>query len=391
MAVQNSNATLFPLRPARFLACIILVLLSACSPSEPKVIEAGEQIEATLFISQAEASQLTDALWKQSLTAIQSILSQAQQLNAEVAVFLNAPSAEGLKAVQQEWRKTFSDYQKFLPFLYISNGGVEDDENTIKHLEEWRFLLAAWPIMPAYIDTYGIYIHSGIVNDIALAMTEKNLRKQHGLTDREEVVLGLHAMEFLLWANQKNDAYKRFAINTLVPPALKNAGLKQEELPNNRRRQLLKLQSQIFLNDVETLASNWQQGGLLSRKFQALSTREKALSLHNSLQSCIENLKQLLLHHGNERGEDLLHYNAFAGERKKAFAELISAIEEIYFQGQPALANALLSTTQNEKLKQLLSQTLTLLKNGEASSISSTVNIFNELLVLLEMPLNKKS
>jgi uncharacterized iron-regulated protein len=396
MAILNSNISHSLSTPIHYFGCAIFFVLIACSPPSNNDIEetptSTKIVRAGLQISEAEATELSHSLWQQALQTIEKTHQSSLMLNDSVSAFLNDPNAIKLKQIQEQWHLTFNQYQQLLPFLFIEGINTLSQQGDSKSLLDFRFQIAAWPIIPAYIDAYDIYIHSGIVNDIALPLSETTLRQQHGQTDTEEVVLGLHAMEFLLWADKSEKAYKRFLSKDKVPLALQNAGLKKEELPNNRRRLLLKLQSELLVKDLALLLSHWQTDGSLSKQFDALPPETKLSLVNKSLYHTIEKLNQNLLKHGGESKDiDDLDYNIFSGSRENAFAVMISSIENIYFFGQPNLVNALLSESENSELKQLLSETKNFLNESQTPVNPTTLKNVQELLTLLDKSIIEKS
>ena len=104
----------------------------------------------------------------------------------------------------------------------------------------------AWPIQEGFLDSLQYYPTSGIINDLTLSIDRETLRNQHGITDAEEVSLGFHAMEFLLWDRPVAD----FVEQTGLTEVQTSRGLGLHQLSNNRRRETLKLISTLLYEDI---------------------------------------------------------------------------------------------------------------------------------------------
>ncbi|MGH1487573.1 MAG: imelysin family protein [Cellvibrionaceae bacterium] len=371
-------------------ACAFILLL-ACEPQEqPKNVvplEVEETLTSpTLLISNEQAEILANNIWQQGLAALEGNQAQAEKLNDAIGVLLENPNQKSLMAARKQWHLSFLEYQKLAPFLSIQADVADiSSNNALNKLSEWRSVLAAWPLQPGYLDSYDVYLHSGIVNDISLPITVSHLRKQHGLTDSEEVTLGLHAIEFMLWANKSKTAAERFVKKTKVPLALAQSGLKQNELPNNRRRALLALQAQLFQRDLTTLVSYWQPNGLFASAFQQLKPLEKIVAIHNGLQLSINTLHELLLNNGNKDNADALHLNAFAGKRQQAIIEALSVIQELYFSTDKSLMSAFFPDDKQQQFIALLADIKKQINNEKNTNYTLAMNALNQVMSLLSL------
>jgi len=342
----------------------LALLLIACkphpAPDEQKSVaeNTAPLTEFNINIDKQSAESLANQLWQKGLNHIQILEKEASVLHKKVKRLLSTPDDENLSETQKEWKRVFLLYQELLPFLFIEHPSLS------KPLAKWRFTLAAWPLQPGYLDSYGVYTQSGIVNDISLPITVASLRKQHGLTDIEEVTLGLYAMEYLLWSDQKISLAKRFNLHTKVPLAFQQAGLKISELPNNRRRKLLDIQAKLLVKDISLLAKQWQLKGTLSTLYSNLNTIDKLLALHQGLLANLSAIDDLLLYevdHIEEKNnaQKNLYPARFQINRQLAISKQIDAIEALYFsnatghnaENTNSLATILLSEGQQEKLK----------------------------------------
>src|SRR5690606_17067548 len=164
------------------------------------------------------------------------------------------------------WRRAHNAYMEFqlLSALSGSNPGL------FGALAEYDFALEAWPIQPGYLDYFDVYSHSGIVNDMALPLTAEAVREQHGLTDSSDVSIGFHALEYLLWGENGERPLADFAPAT-PDAAQEEAGMRTVDLPSNRRRALLRLLSQLLMDDLREFKQAVENpNGLLRRAYLTL-------------------------------------------------------------------------------------------------------------------------
>jgi len=237
--------------PAALLALVII----GCEPANdiPQVTPPEAQTEFDAD-TQPDA-EATTQLWQQGEQAIATTLKNSQTLLEAINTFIKAPGPSTQLQAQNQWIQTELSYQQF---YFFSQFGVTEPK-VFAQLARAHFDAAAHPIQPGYLDYVGPYPYSGLVHDISVDITSTNLREQHGMTDAEDVVLGLYAIEFMLFGEtgqRPPDDYTPVAKLSLEQ---RQTGFKTiQETPNNRRRALLSLQAQLLSNDLKNLAQHWQ-------------------------------------------------------------------------------------------------------------------------------------
>ncbi len=114
-------------------------------------------------------------------------------LNEAVTLFLSEPTEQNRSALGEAWKSSHSALLRL---------GAEtlSDENATDSSGALLYRLDAWPIQPGYIDSIENYPNSGIVNDITVTLSVDSLRQQHGFSDVEEIILGFHPLEYLIFA-----------------------------------------------------------------------------------------------------------------------------------------------------------------------------------------------
>lgn len=367
--MNNANWSI-PTYKICLITLLSVVILSACkpSPSSEKKQETTNATAASVEISISTDPELAtlfaNQLWQQGLNALEVVQAESKLLQNSVKELLAEPNDTTLSAAHAQWARTFLLYQELLPFLFIEHASLTP------FLAEWRFTLAAWPLQPGYLDSYDIYIQSGITNDITLPITLGSLRKQNGLTDAEEVTLGLYAIEYLLWGDKQAVSPTRFLAQNKVPLLFEQAGLKVNELPNNRRRQLLAIQIQLFTDDLSLLKKQWQARGALNNLFTKLTSNDKLFALHNGLLTQLNEMEKLLaykveisesgVNKKSESAQKNIYPDRFNKIRQQAIKKKLASIQTLYFaninviahntKNTISLATLLLSPVEKQEL-----------------------------------------
>ena len=255
---------------------------------------------------------------------------QQRTLPKAVALFLEKTDTPSLEAARSQWSQNHQCLIQVQPLLVV--GQVDQ---RFAALDDFRQLLDTHPIQPGYLDYFDVYTHSGIVNDIAVPITASAIRAQHGLTDIGDVSLGLHAMEYLLWGEKGERPLMDFIA---VAPA--DSKLAANEQPNQRRRQLLALLSQLFSEDLQRLQLQLGEQQPLSLLYQQLSAPQR-LTLWQQV-----SLKLI-------RGLDNIH-SQFADDAQAQRQVLAATLEKIWFSSEPALAQTVWPDEQSQRLLQQL-------------------------------------
>lgn len=166
-------------------------------------------------------------------------------LAQSVQTYLMTPDRQAQAAAQSAWLRLHRHWHALEPWWQSSLAPAR------------RSRVHAWPLLPGYLDDIPEYPDSGLVHDLSLPLTAVSLRQQHQQFDAEEVVLGLHAIEFLLWQSPER----------LQPQSLdsqwRERGYSREQLPNNRRRVLLQIQVEALQDELVAQADKLQNARLL--------------------------------------------------------------------------------------------------------------------------------
>jgi putative iron-regulated protein len=177
-------------------------------------------------------------------------LGLARELRAAVGRFLDRPSAEGLEDCKRAWLRARPAYlQSEIARFYEGpiDGGTAPPE----------LRLNAWPLDEAYLDYVEGNASSGLINDPAGFPTvdRASLRAAHERGGETHLTLGWHAIEFLLWGQDREigpGGGRRSPLD-YVP----GGGTAANE---GRRGAALRAAVEVLVEDLEFVAAQWTPG-----------------------------------------------------------------------------------------------------------------------------------
>jgi putative iron-regulated protein len=243
--------------------CLVLiicsVLLVACSRDRNSSSDAAATIRPSDSAPARQVNPQLSAsirqfiqLYLQQIEQDQREASQAlQQMDAAIHALLDSPRADTLEQAREEWLNAYSLYELTTLHRYFIERIMSETDRL--QLMQLTYQINHWPILPGYLDSVTGYADSGIVHDITVSLDGPSLREQHGFFELSEASLGFHVLEFLLWGENLDKLTPRpfsdFTAIKQLNAQQREAGLEVEQLPRNRRRQMLALDSQLLLED----------------------------------------------------------------------------------------------------------------------------------------------
>jgi len=319
--------------------------------------------------------------WQLGTASLQDTAYSLQALQKTVVTLLLERSEESLVLARQQWHESHNRYQSSVIFLAIG----ESNPGLFGHLQTLTFNIDAWPIQPGFLDSYGVYTHSGVVNDITVPLNAEAIRRQHGFSDDSEVTLGFHAIAYLLWGENG----ERRASDFSETKSDIKLGTVPADLPANRRRVLLQLQAQLLVDDAHVLLKHWQfPKGQLNSQYEALAAGSRiellqaaaAHLLQNLIQPLFEQTQGLLLEGAQSENPDSAH-NRFAGNTRAMAAAAIDGLDRLF--ADPKLASAVILESEREEWQALLGELQEKLK-AEPSEQEDFSPLLNQLVTLLK-------
>ena len=332
------------------LAHILLCGLAACGPQdEPS--QSAEHKPMAAAESRTAAGNKTRSehpAWPLGTEILADSIVKAGALNTAVGHLLDTPNLDNLKQAQRLWREAAVAIERF--HLFSRLGTVAP--RGFQRLVSFQFNLTAWPIQPGYLDGFGEYPYSGIVFDVGVPITAQVLREQHGMTDSSDATLGIYAMEFLLFGEHNNRGPLVFQpITALDEQSVADGYTSVGELPRNRRRDLVRLQAQLFLEDLTRLHDAWinNRAGTLKQSFELLTASQQAQLLRKAaLALATEQLVVI----ANQQGADQWHSQQLA-DRLAAQLEGLARFNAVARLGERVATTTLHGITHLNEIRDL--------------------------------------
>lgn len=243
----------------------VFVLCAAVSPASagPK---SAQQAPASSGTTHALTPQAVNAHYAALVYATYAdTWRSAKVMQAAIAAFLSHPSAHGLQSARQTWVEAREFYGQTEAFRFY--GGPIDDRLG----REGR--INAWPVDESFIDGVRENPGKGLVNDRGFLISKQSLSAQNQRGGEENVATGWHAIEFLLWGQDLDEAGPgNRSFEDYVDGKVLHA---------QRRRHYLKVVTELLIDDLGALVRAWapQRRGNFRSRFE----RGGAESLHRTL------------------------------------------------------------------------------------------------------------
>lgn len=171
-------------------------------------------------------------------------LSAAQDMQAAIAAFVAAPSADGLAAARKAWLQAREFYGQTEAFRFYG-GPIDDDKGPEGQIN-------AWPLDEAYVDYVQGKPKAGLINNPQFKITKANLAKFNERGGEENISSGWHAVEFLLWGQDLSETGPgNRSFEDYVDGKAPNA---------DRRRQFLTVATALLVDDLAAVTKAWAPG-----------------------------------------------------------------------------------------------------------------------------------
>jgi putative iron-regulated protein len=329
-------------------------------------------------------SQSTDAVtmidtssqaWEWGAQTLLSSEDSLRRLVESLDSLLGGPDEQTLSQSRTAWLSSHRQWLQLTPLLNLAH----QEPRVFAELDRRRFDLDASNLAPGYLDALPQYPHSGIVNDIAVSITAESIRHQHALTDASEVSLGFHALELLLWGADGERNPADFRAHLQLDETRIEAGFTLEDLPNNRRRALLRLIGQMLLEDMQRLQRDWQNpDSMLSQDFYRQPETLRRGYLQASLQQALD----------VSRDDNRSPLNNFAGDRHYRYLAPLEGWEELLAYGDGALLEGLIANDQGQAWLAQMQLQVAALRNLNGPRERVTEDYFTQL-ALVAAPLKQ--
>jgi len=320
----------------RYRLCFLVLLaplLFGCEGSSEEQPEPDSR-EPVNTLEQVDPEQdaATLAAWQKGHEWLTEAGIQCEQFHEAIEQFLTSPDSDTLRAAQTRWHQCHDQWHRMDPLLALS----DSNPGLFGQLEQLTFNIEARPLMPGYLDSLEDYPYSGIVNDVTVNITATSLRQQHGLTDWSDVSLGLHALEFLLWGEHGQRPARDYQPQRTLSEEQRADELSIDMLPENRRRELLRLTSHLLQDDMAKLQQLWQdESNTLWLTYRQMHPSTRLQLLRNSAWQLLNDrlVRDVLA----SSGDDSVHNN-FAGDNLRPLLSALKGLRELFVQSEPPLA-----------------------------------------------------
>jgi uncharacterized iron-regulated protein len=278
----------------------LLLLLPGCSQETDQTLNAADAAEPIQLI--------TDGFYRSAEMSIAKLKDMSGNFANSITAFITQPDQTNLDSCRQAW-------------LLLHNAFIELDFYFSKILRSNQFRalvfnIHTWPLEPGFIDSLPEYPTSGIVNDLTVELSKDSLSQQQAATSTEEIILGLHAVEYFLWQRSLHDYQPLLELSEQQVAD----GMVLEQLGNNRRRLALELISDILNEDLVTL--------------QTLLTAEQRFDSNHVVNDPLNAIQRALKKSRNElmqvRSADQQNHSAFSQSSLQNILYKIYFIHESY-------------------------------------------------------------
>lgn len=169
-------------------------------------------------------------------------LAAAKDLQAAIAEFTKAPSADGLTKARKAWLHAREFYGQTEAFRFYG-GPIDDDQGPEGQIN-------AWPLDEAYVDYVTGKPGAGMVNNAKFKITKAALAKANERGGEENISAGWHAIEFLLWGQDQSETGPG---NRSFEDYVVGKGQNAE-----RRAQYLTVATELLIDDLSALVKAWE-------------------------------------------------------------------------------------------------------------------------------------
>jgi putative iron-regulated protein len=201
----------------------------------PRLVSAATPASIDSVLSQY--SDIVHATYDDSFQA-------AKVMQQAIDAFIAKTSAETQQAAKKAWLDAREFYLQTEAYRFY--GGPIDGEGG----PEAR--INAWPMDESYVDYVQGRRDSGLINNPRFVINRQNIIAQNERGGEENIAGGWHAIEFLLWGQDLDEK---------GPGNRSYTDFVDGQAPNaDRRRQYLKVITDLLVDDLGMLAREWKAG-----------------------------------------------------------------------------------------------------------------------------------
>ena len=175
------------------------------------------------------------------VASYEDALAGALDLQRAVAAFVAAPGTETLAAARKAWLEVREWYGQTEAYRFYS-GPIDGKQGP-------EGALNSWPLDEAYIDYVKGKPQTGLINNGKAVISKASLARANTRGGEENVSVGWHAIEFLLWGQDlRADGPGDRSFEDYVDGKAAHA---------DRRRQYLLAVTDLLVDDLRSLVKAW--------------------------------------------------------------------------------------------------------------------------------------
>jgi len=209
------------------------------------------------------------------LANYQAAMVDAEALKVAIDVFVETPTEDNFNAAKEAWLTSRESYGPSEAFRF-ANGPIDTGDT-----EEIEGYLNSWPLDEAYIDYVEGDVDAGIINNLAdfPTLTKEGLTGENGNGGEENVAIGYHAIEFLLWGQDLTAPSENLAGQRTYTDFVDGGTAANQD----RRRAYLAIVADLLTDHLQIIIDEWS--GDYRTTFLALDEDE---ALDNMISSIAE-------------------------------------------------------------------------------------------------------
>jgi putative iron-regulated protein len=187
-------------------------------------------------------------------------VASAESLQVSIRAFLATPSVTTIGSARRAWSASHEVYGRTEVFRFAD--GPIDGVHPVTGEQGPEGRINAWPVDEAFLDYVAGSSTGGLIADRSLPITAETLAGKNGAEDETQVTLGFHAIEFLLWGQDRNPD---------GPGNRPSSDYLRGDPIRDRRRACLELITNLLVDDLSAVASEWKrEPGRYASSFLAL-------------------------------------------------------------------------------------------------------------------------
>jgi putative iron-regulated protein len=219
----------------------VSAVLAGCGGSS----DGGGSGEAIAELGQQAASTYAQIVYQ----AYSDSLEMATALQTALAVFVAEPSNPTHEAVKTAWLAAREPYLQTEVFRFYDGPIDNPTDGPESHINNW-------PLDEAHVDYTRDAADAGIVNHREITIDEATLRDKNGEGGEENISVGFHAIEFLLWGQDDRDPSNELPGQRPFTDFVTDGSGSREN--QDRRGEYLALLGDLLVSDLGLLVDAWR-------------------------------------------------------------------------------------------------------------------------------------